>query len=107
MICLSCEKGKAINKPPFGWLPCQNCQNRQKKYKVKPAIEMTTNAIKEDRQRYKQDILQRYQGDTPNLDYIKKYGPSGFTLEEVKRARHVYTENEFYVDKSEKVEKLI
>ena len=99
-LCLSCGKRKANLVPPYGYLPCKVCVARQKKYRVRETIENTTDSIKEDRQKYRADIYQRYMGDTVSLEYIKKYGTKGFTPEEVKKAKNVT--GEYYSDKTEK-----
>lgn len=90
MKCLSCNKRKAQVVSPYGALPCKTCQNRQKNFKSNEAIEITTSEIREERKEYAADIEQRYEGGTPNLNYINKYGTKGFTPSEIKaaRARH-------------------
>ncbi len=90
MICLNCNKGKAVKKEPYGYLFCKTCQIKQKRFKVGETIENTTEEIKESRKAYAPDILQRYRGDTANKKYIKKYGSKGFTPEQVKSAKDVY-----------------
>lgn len=76
--------------------------NRQAKFNVAPTIELTTNEIKESRKEYADDILQSRRGSTASLEYIKKYGTKGFTKEELKGARNVWTENQPYVDITER-----
>jgi len=96
MLCLNCNKNKARKDPVFGWLPCLKCTKRQRALSIKDTIEITTDEIKQDREKYADDILQRQRGSTPSLEYIKKYGAEGFTKEEVKAARNVWTENNYY-----------
>ena len=87
----------------MGYMPCRTCQARQKQMsKPGNTIELTTGDIKESRKQFEADILQRQRGDTPSLEYIKKYGTKGFTKEELKEARNVWTENKAYVDKTER-----
>lgn len=88
--CLNCNKNPAQKIEPFGYLPCKECVNKQKKYKVGETIELTTDDIKESRKEFETDIMQRYRGGTANKRYIKKYGTEGFTKEEVKNAKDVY-----------------
>lgn len=103
MKCLNCLKKPAQRIEPYGYLFCKSCQKKQRAYKVKETIEVTTTEIRESRKEYAPDILQRYRGDTPSLEYIKQYGTKGFSREEVKQARNVWTEDKFYVDKEEKL----
>lgn len=60
---------------------------RQKKFKVGRTIELTTDAIREDRNIFASDIEQRYDGDVPNLNYINTYGTKGYSPAELKKAR--------------------
>lgn len=100
MLCLNCNKNIAQVKSPYGILPCKLCVNKSKKYKAGMAIELTTDAIREDRNKYRTDIEQRYDGFTPNLNYIKKYGTKGFSPEELKKAKA--RTGTFYRDSHEK-----
>ncbi len=98
--CLNCGKRPAQRLEPYGWTYCKTCLDKQSKYEVKETIEIVTQDIKESRKQYATDIQQRYKGNTASLEYIKAYGPKGFTREELKNARNV---NEgFYKDKTEK-----
>lgn len=98
ILCLNCGIGQAQRIEPFGMLPCKQCILNQRQYSVKEAIEITTSEIKESRKEYSKDILQRMRGDTPSKEYIKAYGTKGFSREELKRAKNVWTENKFYKD---------
>ena len=100
--CLNCGKRKARNVIPYGVLPCLPCTKRGREVQINSAIEITTNEIKEERKQYAQDIIQRYRGPTPSLEYIKKYGTKGFTKDEVKEAKNVWSENNYYTDKTER-----
>lgn len=100
--CLNCQTNPAQYKLPYGWLLCSTCLKRQKSFKAPtPAIEITTEGIKTDRKAYKKDILQRYRGGTPSLEYINQYGTKGFTREEIKQARNT-NEEEYYRDKEDR-----
>lgn len=101
MKCLNCNKNDAQYKEPYGYLPCTSCVERQRAFKVREAIEITTGEIKESRKQYSRDILQRQRGSTPSLEYIKQYGTKGFSKEEVKQARNVWG-NDYYQDKTER-----
>lgn len=96
MICLSCNKRKARRVEPYGYLPCLNCIRRQRTYQAKETIEITTGEIKESRKKYKDDILQKFRGDTASKEYISLYGSAGLTKEQIKNARNVWTENSYY-----------
>ncbi len=103
MNCPNCQQKPARKIEPYGYMPCKQCSDKYKKERVSAAIELTTSDIKESRKEYSKDIIQRYRGDTPSLEYIKQYGSKGFTKADIKRAKNVWTENNFYVDKGEKI----
>lgn len=69
---------------------------------MRETIEVTTEGIREERKAYETDILQRYKGDTPSLEFIKQYGATGFSKEELKRARNVNQAQSMYTDKTER-----
>lgn len=102
ILCLNCGKHPAQKVEPYGYTYCKTCVKAQKKFRVAETIELAPESMREERVKYKADILQRYRGNTPSLEYIKKYGTKGFTKEEVKQAKNVWTENDPYVDKHEK-----
>lgn len=99
-ICLGCGKETAIYSSPYGWGYGKTCSKKQKAYSIKTAAEITTEEIKTQRKEYENDVLQRYQGDTPNLKYIKTYGKAGFSKEELKAARN--EDSGFYTNKEER-----
>ncbi len=90
MICFNCGKNNVKSNSIYGMVYCTKCIEKQRKYAVKEAVEITTDVIKEERKAYSDDILQRYRGDTANKRYIKKYGKTGFTEEQIKGAKDVY-----------------
>jgi len=96
ITCLNCNKREATKHEVFGYLPCKVCLKKQKRYRVADTIELTTADIKEDRKKFQADILQRYRGDTPSKEYIDKYGTKGFTQEELRRKKNVWTEDSYY-----------
>jgi hypothetical protein len=104
-LCLICRKRKAVNIPPFGWLPCEVCRKRQQEItKPKVSAEVTTDQIKEDRKIFKKDITQPFrQGELSkefveaNPEQVKKMVEEGHvTQEEIKNAKNVWIENEYY-----------
>lgn len=101
-LCLNCIKRPAQHIEPIGYTYCKPCIMRQKAYVVRDTIETIPESIKEDRKIYAKDILQKFKGDTPSLEYIKEYGATGFNKEELKRARNVNQSDSFYVDKNER-----
>ncbi len=105
-LCLNCNTNQAIKIEPYGYTYCADCQDKQRQYKLpNQAIELTTSDIKDSRKEFQKDILQRWRGDTPSLEYIKEYGGKGFSREELKKARNVNEEN-FYVNKEERLKSV-
>lgn len=96
ILCISCNKNKAQQIPTLGYMPCKKCIDKNKKYKAKTAIEIVTEEIKEGRKEFKDDIRQRYRGHTANKAFIEQYGTKGFTEEEVRNARYVDDDSQFY-----------
>ena len=57
MICNVCQKNPAIYDEYWGYLPCQECQDRQSKLKRPGAIpEFVGEDIKLQRQKFHKDI---------------------------------------------------
>lgn len=104
-LCLNCGVRPAQRIIPYGYMPCKICTARHKKYKVGETIEITTEAIREGRKEYRDDVLQRMRGNTASLEYIKKYGKKGFTKEQIREARNVW--GEYYSDTNERFDKKI
>jgi hypothetical protein len=103
--CLSCNIRSAIKVEPFGYLYCKVCQKKYRKLdKPKQTIEVVTDAIKEDRKIFKKDITQPFrQGELSkefveaNPEQVKKMVEEGHvTKEEIKNAKNVWTESEYY-----------
>lgn len=107
MKCLNCNKNKARKVAPYGYLPCLQCIKKQAKATVRETIELTTEDIKEDRKKFSEDIIQRYRGNVPSLEYIKKYGTKGFNKEELRQAKNVWRENNYYSDDHERYEDIV
>lgn len=100
LLCLGCGIRKARRVEPYGYLFCLKCTKRQKTFNAGETIEITTSDIKEDRKKYENDIQQRYEGDTANLNYINKYGTKGYTPQELEKAKAAHTT--YYRDSHEK-----
>lgn len=91
---------------------CQGCQKEHKDYNWKhttytfedgeregwfcskyfkpKAKEWTTDSIKEQRKRYKKDLLQPYRGGEPNREFIKEYPEDSkryFTDKQITKAK--------------------
>lgn len=99
MICLNCNSELAIKHPRFGWMPCLNCQNRTTIKPQKPQ-ELTTDAIKSDRKEHAPDIRQPFRNGQIDKKYIQQHGTGGIkvTEEEVKTAKNLWPELEYYSD---------
>lgn len=105
MKCLLCGKRKAVKASIVGWMPCRVCQKRQREIlKPKPAIEVTTDQIKEDRKIFQEDILQPFRDGQLSKEYVdtrpervKEMIKEGhITEQEVKEAKDVWIENDYY-----------
>lgn len=94
--CLNCQINEAQYVEPYGYLPCTQCQDRHRKEAIKETIELTTDNIREERKAYHDDIVQKYRGHVASREYIRRYGKKGFTPEEVKNAKEVWHENNYY-----------
>jgi hypothetical protein len=100
--CLICLKRPAVKVEPYGYLPCLVCQ----KQKIKKAtnIEVTTEEIREGRRVFKKDITQPYRDGQLSKEYVEEYPnrikemikEGNITQEEVKNAKPVWGETEYY-----------
>ena len=100
MICLNCNKNKAQNISPYGFLPCTECQEHQRQLsKPKKSVEMTTDQVRNERKMYSKDILQPFREGVLSKEYLKEYGTATIkaTPEDIKNAKNVWSgENEYY-----------
>ncbi len=82
----------------YGALPCKACTKRQRAYKPRETIEITTNSIKEDRKKFSKDILQPYRSGQVSKEYIEAYGTERIeaTPQEIKNARNVWDDLGYY-----------
>lgn len=91
VICANCNKNPAIHHPRFGYLPCSSCQN---KTTIKPnqKQELTTDGIKDDRKKFKGDIVQPFRNGQLSKEYVDSVGTKYIkvTPEEVKNAKPVW-----------------
>ena len=89
MRCPGCSKSSAIIDPVFGPTECLSC--RKKKTRVKLSTELTTDDIRDQRQEYRNDILQPFVDGVLSKEYMEEYGTQGIapTMDEVKNARYV------------------
>jgi hypothetical protein len=86
-------------------MPCDKCREKQRNIgKPKDAIEVTTDAIKDDRKKFNKDIIQSFRDKQLSKEYVKAY-PSKvkemlkekhITEQEVKEAKEVWHENHYY-----------
>lgn len=93
MICLNCNKRKAIKQNIVGYTYCKVCINKQRQYgSLGETIEMTTPEIKEERKQYQSEILQPFRSGQVSKEYIKAYGAKGIeaTPQEIKNAKNVW-----------------
>lgn len=95
MICLVCKHNPAIKHPTFGFLPCLDCQQRTKR---KSVVELIPERIKDDRKKHKDHTIQPFRKGFLSKEYVEQYGTKHIdvTPEEVKKAKRVWTENEYY-----------
>jgi len=99
VICSNCEKFPATKDSRFGYLPCYLCRNKNT-LKPSPKQELTTDAIKNDRKEFKKDIYQPFRGGEVSKEYLDANGRDGIkvTDEEVKNARNLWGDGEYYQD---------
>jgi len=106
VICLNCNRNEGLFTHPIGWTYCQECQDKHKADRIKETIEVTSDGIKEDRKVYKTDILQPFRESSLSKEYVTKYPESvqqmvregRVSREEVKNAKPVWVENQYYKD---------
>lgn len=99
MKCLSCNKNKARNVPPYGLLPCLTCTKKQQQYiKPNPTIEMVDVNTTDDRKRFSKDIVQPFREGVLSKEYLREYGTKTIkvTEDDIKNAKEVWGENQYY-----------
>lgn len=92
MICLNCNKGKALFVHPIGWTYCKKCNDKHKLEKAKETIEMTTGDIKEERIIYSKDTVQPFREGVLSKEYLRVNGTKGInaTKDDIRNAREVW-----------------
>lgn len=98
MTCSVCNTNQAIHSPIYGYLPCNECQQRQANGVRPNPVELVPDYIKEDRVRFKKDIYQPFRGGELSKEYLEAHGTKGIKVskEEVKRAKRVWPETSYY-----------
>lgn len=102
MRCGVCRTREATHNPFYGYLPCSQCQRRQKTYKrPDKQIEFTTPGIKQQRRDYGQDLWGTHRKGELSKEWVQKYGAKkalerGFTKQEIKKAKNVWRGSETY-----------
>lgn len=98
MKCLSCNTNEA-KKTQFGYSPCKECQHRMrlKIHKTEP-LEFIPDSMKEERKRFRKDILQPFRAGQLSKEYVDTWGTKHLKVskEEVKNAKPVWQELEYY-----------
>lgn len=104
MICPSCKKNKAQYDEYYGWLPCDECMQRQRKLK-RPGgqSEFIPQRIKDDRKEHYEDSLQPHRKGQLSKEYVDRWGTKrlgGYSKQEIKQAKNVWLGDEtYYKDK--------
>lgn len=97
VICLNCNLYPATKDPRFGYLPCANCRNKTT-LKPDPKQELTTDAIKDDRKKFKGDIVQPFRNGQLSKEYVESVGTKYIkvTDEEIKNAVNTWSDLDYY-----------
>lgn len=102
MLCPACQYHDAQLDPYYGYLPCSNCQNRQANLnRPRQQSEFTSEAIKEQRKAFKNDIEQPHRKGILNKRWVELYGKEaakkrGFSEDEINHATYVYSGDDTY-----------
>ncbi len=103
MKCPVCKINKATYDEYYGWLPCDECRKKQSQ-QVKPSgnlPEFTSESIKKQRKEYAADILQPHNRGELSKEWVDVHGKKkakerGFSDKEIKNAKNVWTELNYY-----------
>lgn len=93
MRCPVCKKRQAVSHSIFGFIPCDNCQQRRGALKGPDIpVEMVGDSIKQQRKEFADDIIQPYRSGELSKEYLNKYGTKNIkpTKEQVKKAKEVW-----------------
>ena len=101
MMCPNCGTREAIKDETLGWIPCKACQI--KKIKLGEVPEFTSEAIKDQRKAFWSDIHPAHRSGVPSKEFRDRWGAEamkrqGFTDEEIKNCRYVYSDDKYYSD---------
>ncbi len=91
ILCLNCNKHKAVKHPRLGYLPCLSCQQKQRSTPQKQD-ELPGESIKQQRREFAPDMLQPWREGQLSKEYLDKHGTENIkvTPEEVKNAKNVW-----------------
>lgn len=104
MKCPSCNINPAVKDKYWGILSCQSCRDSQAEGKPGLNIEVTTEEIRTDRKIYKTDIRQPFRQGELSKEFVEEHPQTvnqmlkegRITPTEVKNARKVWLEDEYY-----------
>lgn len=100
MLCPNCGVAEAIQDRQLGVLYCQTCQIRHKSFISPKTIELTSEAIKEDRKKYAKSIVGRYRDGQLSKEFVTHYPEQAkdmvkegiHTEKEIKNAKPVWSD---------------
>lgn len=94
VMCPKCGEVPAPIDPYYGVLWCKGCNSKKERWN-KVFVEFVPDAIKEDRVKYKRDIVQPFRDGQPSKEFIDTYPERSkkmFTNEERRKAKPVWTD---------------
>ncbi len=95
-LCPNCGKHPARKHPIYGRLPCLSCQKkREQQTSPNVPVELTTNAIKEERGSYGKSIIQPYRSGEVSKEFVDTFpnkAKTMFTEKERTSAKPVWTD---------------
>ncbi len=90
--CPKCHK-EITAHPKFGAVWCADCTRELGRMPSRSSREWVDDQTKEDRLKYKEDIVQPYRGDTPSQEFIEAHPKEAnkmFTPEQRKKSDYVW-----------------
>lgn len=102
MVCAACKTNKAELDPYWGYLPCIECQQRQKSLqKPQQQTEFTTDDIKQGRKAYWGDYHPSHRKGKASREFRDTYGKramkrQGFSDKEIDNAQYVWSGDDTY-----------
>lgn len=97
--CNVCNTNKAQYNGIYGYLPCGECVDKQRQMIVKNRpTEFTTENIKDERKKYRKEIIQPFRDGQLSKEYIEQYGTKGIVAgeSEIKNAQYTWAEDLYY-----------